>query len=56
MPLEGSQSDVLQKLGVTYPQLIDYSSKQYTATLVNPSQFLQTVRSILRRFKSALWY
>jgi hypothetical protein len=32
--LEGMQSVALQQLGVSYPQLVDYSSKQYTATLV----------------------
>lgn len=35
MTLEGAQSGVLQRLGVSYPQLIDYSSKEYTATLVS---------------------
>jgi len=34
MALETTQSGVLQQLGVSYPQMIDYSSKQYTATLV----------------------
>jgi len=35
MVIEGTQSDVLQQLGVSYFQLIDYSSKQFTATLVS---------------------
>lgn len=35
MVLEETQSVVLQQLGVSYPQLIDYYSKQYAATLVS---------------------
>jgi len=38
MALEGTQSDVLKQLGVSYPQLIDYYSKQHAATLVSPAQ------------------
>ena len=34
MAVEATPSDVLQELGVSYPQLIDYTSKAYTATLV----------------------
>ena len=34
MALEGKQSGVLQQLGVSYHQILDYSSKEYTATLV----------------------
>jgi len=37
MAIEAMHSDVLQHLGVSYPQLIDYSSKVYTATLVGPT-------------------
>ena len=37
MALEGAQSDVLKHFGVSYPQLIDYYSKQHTATLVSQS-------------------
>lgn len=37
MALEVAQSDVLQQLGVSYPQLIDYSSEAYTAILVSPT-------------------
>lgn len=35
MALEGMQSDILKQLGVSYPQLIDYYSKQQAATLVS---------------------
>lgn len=38
MPVpEGTQSDTLQQLGVSYPELIHYFSKQHTATLVGSS-------------------
>ena len=37
MAINETQSDVLRQLGVSYSQVIDYSSKQYTATLVSPS-------------------
>ena len=37
MAFEGTQSVVLQQLGVSYPQLVDYYSKQYSATLVSPT-------------------
>lgn len=57
MPLEGMHSDELQQLGVSYTQLIDYSSMQYAATLVSPSRGLQTVQYSDRgRFKSVFWY
>ena len=35
MALEEAQSDVLKQFGVSYPQLIDYYSKQHAATLVS---------------------
>ena len=37
MAIEGTQQGVLQQLGVSYPQLIDYTSKQYVSTLVRPT-------------------
>jgi hypothetical protein len=37
MALEAAHSDVLQQLGISYPQLIDYISKQHTAALVSPT-------------------
>ena len=37
MALQETQSNVLLELGVSYPQFIDYSSKQYTAALVGLS-------------------
>lgn len=37
MTLQATHSDVLEELGVSYPQLIDYSTKAYTATLVGPT-------------------
>ena len=37
MATEATHSDILQQLGVSYPQLIDYFSKAYTATLVGPA-------------------
>ena len=55
MAFQGMQSDVLQQLGVSYPQLIDYFSKQYIATLVGPTHGQQTVHSDQRRFKSVFW-
>jgi len=42
MALERTQSAVLQQLGVSYAQLVDYSSKEYIATLVSFS-ILQTI-------------
>ena len=56
MALEATQSDALQQLGVSYSQLIDYSSKQYVATLVGPAPRLQITHSDRLRFKSVLWY
>ena len=38
MDIERRQSDVLQQLGVSYPQLIDYTSKEYAAILVRFSR------------------
>lgn len=37
MALEVTRSDVLQQLGVSYSQLIDYSSEAFTAILVSPT-------------------
>jgi hypothetical protein len=51
-----TQSDALEYLGVSYPQLIDYASKGNTATLVSSTHDPQTVRSDRRRSKSVLWY
>jgi hypothetical protein len=40
-----TQSGALQQLGVSYLQILDYSSKEYAATLVgsvhNPQTYLQ---------------
>ena len=58
MALEGKQSGVLQQLGVSYHQILDYSSKEYTATLVSSTHHdLQAYRSNSdeTRFKSAFW-
>jgi len=46
MALEGTQSGVLQQLGVSYTQLVDYSSKQYLATLVSSINGLLTFTQI----------
>ena len=46
MALEGTQSDVLRHLGVSYGQLVDYSSKEYLATLVRPHPRLATFTQI----------
>lgn len=40
MALEGTQSSVLQQLGVSYAQLVDYSLKEYFATLVSSTDDL----------------
>jgi hypothetical protein len=37
MALEGTQSDALKQLGVSYPQFVDYYSKQQAAALVSPA-------------------
>jgi len=55
MSLERTQSGVLQRLGVSHSQLVDYSSNQYAATLVGLTLGLQTFRSDRHRFKSAPW-
>ena len=34
MALEGTQLDALKQLGISYPQLVDYYSKQRATTLV----------------------
>ena len=54
MALDGTQPDVLQQLGVSYAQLVDYSSKAYLATLVRSTHdcYLHSER---HRFNSALW-
>ena len=55
MALGGMQAGVLQQLGVSYFQIIDYSSKEYAATLVGSTHDLQAYRSINSnetRFKS----
>ena len=36
MALGGTQLDALNQLGVSYPQITDYYSKQQAATLVGP--------------------
>jgi len=43
---EGTQSGVLQQLGVSYAQLVDYSSKDYIATLVRSVNDLLTFTQI----------
>jgi hypothetical protein len=55
MAIEGTQSDVLQRLEVSYSQLIDYSSKERIAIFVSPTHDLQTIHSDQYRFKSAFW-
>lgn len=50
------ESGTLQRLGVSYAQVVDYYSKEYVATLVSSTDYLQTAHSNQRRFKSALWY
>jgi hypothetical protein len=45
MGIEGKQQDVLQRLGISYSQLIDHSSKEYVATLVSPTHGPQTLHS-----------
>jgi len=37
MAPEAAHSELLQQLGVSYPQLIDYYSEAYIATLVSPT-------------------
>ena len=37
MALEGTQPDVLNQLGISYPQLVDYYTKQQAAALVSPA-------------------
>ena len=58
MALEGTQSGVLQHLGVSYGQLVDYSSKEYLATLVRPPHDLLPCQLTQNRhrFNSALWH
>jgi hypothetical protein len=48
------QSGALQQLGVSYPQLFDYSSKEYTATLVGPTHDLQMYHSTQTNVGSSL--
>ena len=45
MALEGTQSGVLQQLGVSSSQLIDYTSKEYIATLVSSTMVCRAVPS-----------
>lgn len=56
MALQETQSNALLELGVSYPQLIDYYSKQYTATLVGLSHCPQTVDPDQYRSKSVVYY
>lgn len=53
MALEGTQLGSLQQLGVSYPQILDYSSKEYISTLVGSTNHLQALHSDVDRFKSA---
>jgi hypothetical protein len=46
MVLKGAQSSVLQQLGVSYTQLVDYSSKDYISTLVSSINDLLTFTQI----------
>ncbi len=47
MPLDGMQSGVLQQLGVSHGQLVDYSSKEYLASIVRCNRdLLPLLRSI----------
>lgn len=46
MALEGTQSSALQQLGVSYAQLVDYSLKEYIATLVSSTNDLLTLIQI----------
>ena len=50
----GTQSGVLQQLGVSYFQIIDYSSKEYIATLVGSTHDLQAYRSAQTKLGSSL--
>src|SRR5258706_4073682 len=55
MALEGKQSGVLQQLGVSHHQILDYSSKEYTATLVGSTHHdLQAYRSTQTKLGSSL--
>ena len=58
MALGVTHSDVLQQLGVTYPQLIDYSSEAYTASLVSPTMPCRSLFTYIcrYRFRFALWF
>jgi hypothetical protein len=38
MALDGTQPGALQELGISYAQLVEYSSKEYMSTLVSPTQ------------------
>jgi hypothetical protein len=44
MALKDTHSGALQQLGVSYLQILDYSSKEYAATLVGSIHDLQTVQ------------
>ena len=54
MVLGDPQSGALQQLGVSYLQLLDYSSKEYTATLVGSTHDLQIYRSTQTHIDSSL--
>ena len=55
MALEGKQSGVLQQLGVSYHQILDYSSTEYTATLVGSTHHnLQAYRLTQTKLASSL--
>ena len=54
MVLGDAQSGVLQQLGVSYLQLLDYSSKEYVATLVSSIHDLQIYRSTQTHLDSSL--
>ena len=52
----GTLSGGLQQLGVSYFQIIDYSSKEYTATLVGSTHNLACRRTVqLRRNQVQVW-
>ena len=46
MALEDKQLGPLQQLEISYPQILDYLSKQYTATVVSSTHDLQMCCSL----------
>ena len=46
MTLEDQQLGPFQQLEIPYAQILDYSSKEYTATLVSSTHYLQTYHSL----------